>query len=619
MDVRRRLESFNNNRWSLDFLTPLDMAIAGFTYSGTEDRVTCNNCNIILVNWKQGDNPLQKHIYHSPNCSFINSFTLTFTSRLKSFHNWPVNFLRPDNMAEAGFCYLGVKDLVKCIECKRDFCGWSQEKNPIQEHILKSPDCPFISKFVSTVDRRVMTFHNWPVNFLSADNMAVAGFYYLGIEDLVNCIECKRDFCGWSQEKNPIQEHILKSPDCPFISKFVSTVSGRVKTFHNWPVDFLRPVNMAEAGFFYLGNGDQVKCFKCLVCIDSWQLGVVPTTEHLRNSPLCSHVLRHREIFDVCGPFSSDDIQNNIQAKMIDDLLDSAGIIVKLKHVMNKYGHMASIKARLESFARCVRTFKQDINTLCEAGFFYSGNGQTDYVTCFFCTETLSEWEDADEPWIEHVKWSRTCAYVILNKGKNFVDQVLGVDNHNTECNQLELFNLIAQRENTYILGTTMKIQTLKKQINRLHSPKSLIGKNQLRLSQMLNPNSVPDCMECKICFKEEIKVIFVPCGHAVACIECALTLKQCAVCRYPFSKLIRIFLSMDKDNYEDLKLQPRGSKMSSSNKLNPMVCKTCHNEDMSAVFLPCRHVYNCIKCAEEMDECPICTENVFSFIQFFL
>jgi len=75
----------------------------------------------------------------------------------------------------------------------------------------------------------------------------------------------------------------------------------------------------------------------------------------------------------VCGPFSSDDIQNNIQAKMIDDLLDSAGIIVKLKHGMNEYGHLASIKARLETFTRCVRTFKQDINTLCEAGFFYSG------------------------------------------------------------------------------------------------------------------------------------------------------------------------------------------------------------------------------------------------------
>ena len=56
---------------------------------------------------------------------------------------------------------------------------------------------------------------------------------------------------------------------------------------------------MAEAGFYYLGIEDLVKCFKCLVCIDSWQLGVVPTTEHLRNSPLCPHVLRHRGKYQI--------------------------------------------------------------------------------------------------------------------------------------------------------------------------------------------------------------------------------------------------------------------------------------------------------------------------------
>jgi len=67
----------------------------------------------------------------------------------------------------------------------------------------------------------------------------------------------------------------------------------------------------------------------------------------------------------------------------------------------------------------------------------FLGNGQTDLLTCFFCNIRLNKWEDADEPWIEHVKKSKSCAYVILNKGKHFVDQVLGVDNHSIECNQL--------------------------------------------------------------------------------------------------------------------------------------------------------------------------------------
>jgi len=75
----------------------------------------------------------------------------------------------------------------------------------------------------------------------------------------------------------------------------------------------------------------------------------------------------------VCGSFSADDILNSIETKKIVDLLDSGGIVVKLNHVMNKYGNMSSILARLGTFARCVGTFKQDINTLCEAGFFYDG------------------------------------------------------------------------------------------------------------------------------------------------------------------------------------------------------------------------------------------------------
>lgn len=67
----------------------------------------------------------------------------------------------------------------------------------------------------------------------------------------------------------------------------------------------------------------------------------------------------------------------------------------------------------------------------------FLGDGETDFVTCFFCNVRLSMWEDGDEPWIEHAKWSKTCAFVKLNKGKNFVSQVLGVDNDVIEYNQL--------------------------------------------------------------------------------------------------------------------------------------------------------------------------------------
>lgn len=59
----------------------------------------------------------------------------------------------------------------------------------------------------------------------------------------------------------------------------------------------------------------------------------------------------------------------------------------------------------------------------------FLGSGRNDYTTCFFCDEILCQWDDDDEPWTEHAKWSKNCSYVLLNKGKHFVDQVCNVEN----------------------------------------------------------------------------------------------------------------------------------------------------------------------------------------------
>lgn len=45
-------------------------------------------------------------------------------------------------------------------------------------------------------------------------------------------------------------------------------------------------------------------------------------------------------------------------------------------------------------------------------------------MLCFYCSQGLKDWEDDDEPWTEHAKWSCKCSYLLLSKGKKFVDQV---------------------------------------------------------------------------------------------------------------------------------------------------------------------------------------------------
>lgn len=50
------------------------------------------------------------------------------------------------------------------------------------------------------------------------------------------------------------------------------------------------------------------------------------------------------------------------------------------------------------------------------------GEGQDDQMVCFYCSQGLKYWEDDDDPWVEHAKWSPNCFYLLLNKGKQFVD-----------------------------------------------------------------------------------------------------------------------------------------------------------------------------------------------------
>lgn len=56
-------------------------------------------------------------------------------------------------------------------------------------------------------------------------------------------------------------------------------------------------------------------------------------------------------------------------------------------------------------------------------------------------------------------------------------------------------------------------------------------------------PPRVPSDARCRICYGQSISHVIVPCGHAVTCEECSLTLSNtCCVCRGPIEKVIRLY-----------------------------------------------------------------------------
>lgn len=52
------------------------------------------------------------------------------------------------------------------------------------------------------------------------------------------------------------------------------------------------------------------------------------------------------------------------------------------------------------------------------------------------------------------------------------------------------------------------------------------------------------EARQCKICMDAEVGAVLLPCGHLVACVDCAPSLKDCPVCRQPIKATIRTFLS---------------------------------------------------------------------------
>jgi hypothetical protein len=77
--------------------------------------------------------------------------------------------------------------------------------------------------------------------------------------------------------------------------------------------------------------------------------------------------------YDVCGLYGSApaDVQSNNESKKVQDFLDSVGILQQMKPPKHK--EFATLEARLKSFEKCLIKLKQDVQTLCEAGFFYIG------------------------------------------------------------------------------------------------------------------------------------------------------------------------------------------------------------------------------------------------------
>uniref|UniRef100_A0A8C9QTE8 RING-type E3 ubiquitin transferase n=1 Tax=Scleropages formosus TaxID=113540 RepID=A0A8C9QTE8_SCLFO len=287
----------------------------------------------------------------------------------------------------------------------------------------------------------------------------------------------------------------------------------RFRTFQNWPSDApVTAMDLAKAGFYFLGPGDKVQCFCCGGVLRYWVHGDSPLGEHKRHFPTCRFVLGRDVGNTQClpTPGSSDSVDGQLLSQMqrmtVDDQVLAGQAAV--------YPEMEAEESRITTFHNWPTGSSVQPDVLARAGFFYTGHG--DNVKCFYCDGGLRNWEPGDDPWQEHAKWFPRCEFLLQTRGREYVNNI-----------QDSYFN---------ISGTVVSSLLMFYKYIHLFLVGDLSPEEQLRQLQ--------EERTCKICMDKLVSIVFIPCGHLVVCTDCAASLRHCPICRAVIRGSVRAFMS---------------------------------------------------------------------------
>ncbi|KAM8976739.1 baculoviral IAP repeat-containing protein 2 [Pelodytes ibericus] len=557
-------------------VTERSLAKAGFYYTGTDDKVKCFTCGLMLDNWKLGDVAAEKHKKLYPSCTFIQNASPNLALSSNSA------FSPPTPMgSQAHAACSDVEDVEFFSGCYASFPQYPITTRGVEDlsHV-RSTD---ISSSMFTEEARLGTFTNWPLTFLTPSELAKAGFYYLGPGDKVICFSCEGKLNNWEPKDNAMSEHRRHFPECPFVknstrvsSRFsvsnvsMQTSSARLKTFVNWPSRIpVSPKKLAESGFYYVGRNDDVKCFCCDGGLRCWESGDDPWVEHAKWFPRCEYLL------NIKGQHFVQEIQEKYP-HLLDQLLSTSEMqnhetqyppIIRLGTESSPEEEVMMntevVQAVLEmGFNR--RLVKQTVQSkMLTAGESYKD--VTDLISDILSVQDEQTEEERDR----QAEESTSDEMLLIRKSRLALSQRLNCalvilsDLHSshmvtmtefesikqktpTEVQAQELIDTVLTKGKTAVLAFKNCLkdydQDLYRELYMEQSLKSSDEYSDLPMEEQLR--RLQEERTCKICMDQEVSIVFIPCGHLVVCKDCAPSLRKCPICRGTIKGTVRTFLS---------------------------------------------------------------------------
>ena len=102
------------------------------------------------------------------------------------------------------------------------------------------------------------------------------------------------------RRRNPIENLHDLFPCLHAVNLHMRTKEARLQTFLDnssiWPAHRIRatPHQIVDAGMYYLGERDRVKCWYCSGGLQNWERDDNPWEEHAKWFPLCEYVLQQK-------------------------------------------------------------------------------------------------------------------------------------------------------------------------------------------------------------------------------------------------------------------------------------------------------------------------------------
>uniref|UniRef100_A0A3Q3BSV3 Baculoviral IAP repeat containing 2 n=1 Tax=Kryptolebias marmoratus TaxID=37003 RepID=A0A3Q3BSV3_KRYMA len=425
--------------------------------------------------------------------------------RLDSFHSWTLSVITPAELAKAGFYYLGQGDRVGCFSCGGQLSNWEPGDRAVSEHQRHYPNCRFVrgdradnvslaaptltnvsNPSMQQSEERLLTFVNWPSRIpVRPEQLAKAGFYYVGRNDDVKCFCCDGGLRCWESGDDPWVEHAKWFPRCEYLLQekgqdFVHQIQARFPRLFeqlltngdNNSREFMDPPVV------HLGPGEErsedAVMMNTPVIKSALEMGFERSlVKQTVQSKILTSGENYRTVQELVSDLlSAEDQKREEEREMLAEAMASDGFTFVKRHQAALVQRLKSVEPVLEHLR------EQNVLSAEEYG------GLQAQTSAQQQTARLIE--------------------LVLTKGNAAA----------------EVFRNWIQKNDVHLLRDLMDLP-MEEQLRRLQEERT-----------------------CKVCMDKEVNIVFIPCGHLVVCKECAPSLRKCPICRGLVKGTVRTFLS---------------------------------------------------------------------------